>query len=191
MWIPARGMLLTGDAWVSGFLGHVRTNHADRVSFSGYREANRGFWGARIAVEQRLELDPDLRDLTLVSGATDPSFAAVPHPYRLSRRSGFATAERSLHLLPIGRASVLDGAVFGATSLRWDAPNTDPRTFGVTVVGARLRLLATNGASTSWRIDVAYPVRADAPVVHRPLLSVSVAPLLDAPRMRDGQRRQQ
>jgi hypothetical protein len=191
MWIPRRGQLVTADAWTSGFLGNVRANQMDRVSVAAYQEARDGFLGGRVMFEQLLQLDPDLRILSLANVANDPSFPAVPQPFRVANRALTASAERSFHLRPIGRSSMLDGSLFTAASARWDAPTMGAEHFGVAVVGVRLRVLAANGAISSTRIDISYPVAATGSVVRRPLFSISLAPLFDASRLRDGRRRQQ
>lgn len=103
----------------------------------------------------------------------------------------FASLERAYHLVPFGRASMIDLGPFTAASLRWDAPNTDTQSFGVAMVGIRGRVISANGLVNSIRVDVAYPVLANTSVVHRPLLSVSLGALFDIARQRDGRRRQQ
>src|SRR5262249_58535708 len=75
IWIPTRGTIVATDVWTSGYLGDVRDNHVDRVGVSEYHEARGGFVGSRLMFEQLLELDPDLRGVTLAGVAADPSFA--------------------------------------------------------------------------------------------------------------------
>ena len=129
--------------------------------------------------------------LSLARAGADPSFAAVPSAMRLANRALVASVERSIHLRPVGRASMLDAALFAAGSRRWDSSESAGEHFDVGVVGARLRLFSANGAFSSMRVDVAYPVAASASVVHRPLLSVGLTSLIDAPHLRDDRRRQQ
>ena len=192
MWMPAPGHLVTTDAWTSGFVGNVRANQIDRLAVTAYEATGDGYAGGRVMFEQLLALDPDERILSLTTVANDPSFAAVPESFRLANRALVASVERSLHIRPIGRASTLDGALFSAASVRWDAPAMGQERFTVAVVGARLRVLAANGTISSTRIDLSFPVVASgSTVVRRPLLSVSLAPLFDASRQRDGRRRQQ
>lgn len=191
VWKPGSGHILTADASTSGYVGNVRANHIDRLAISEYNEAVRGFWGGRLMFEQLIELDPDLRTLTLASINADPSFSAVPVPFRLANRSAFGSIEREMHLMPFGRASMIDAGVFGAGSLRWDAPNTTTQSFGLLVTGVRLRVLSTNGLVNSTRIDLAYPVHANTPIKRRPLLSISLGSLFDVTRQRDMRRRQQ
>jgi hypothetical protein len=189
MWIPTRGYLVTTDIWASGYLGNVRNNHVDRVAMSGYHESSGGFVGTRLMFEQLLEVDPDLRGVTLATSAADPTFAAVPSIFRAANRAAFVSTERAFHIVPIGRASMLDAGVFAAGSIRWDAPNTITRSFGIATAGLRVRALSTNGLVNSMRFDLSFPVRANTAVSHRPLLSVSLAPLFDVARQRDGRRR--
>jgi hypothetical protein len=191
MWIPHRGQLVTTDAWTSGFVGNVRANHIDRLALAMYQQASRGFWGGRAMFEQLLQLDPDQRAVSLINVTTDPSFAAVPRPFRLADRAFVWSLERSIHLLPVARASMLDGGAFTASSLRWDRGNAGAGRFGVAVVGVRLRFLSANGGIMSTRVDLALPVAASGGAAHHPLLSVSFGPLFDASRQRDGRRRQQ
>ncbi|HEX3865217.1 MAG TPA: hypothetical protein VHV78_00640, partial [Gemmatimonadaceae bacterium] len=191
MMIPRRGTLLDLQAWTSGYLGDVRANHIDRFSLAGYAEAPNGFWGARAMFEQLLQLDADERILTLATIANDPSLPAVPRDVRLADRSLTASIERSLHLYSIGRASVLDGALFTAGSVRWDVPAVPSTHFDVAVVGARLRLLSANGVIGSTRLDLGFPVASNGSIVHRPLLSASISSLFDNARGRDGSRRHQ
>ena len=191
VWIPSRGRVVTADAWTSGYLGDVRANHIDRLAVSAYREAAHGFWGGRLMFEQLLELDPDFRGATLATINADPSFAAVPTLFRSANRALFASTERAVHLFPVGRASMVDAGVFGAASLRWDAPNTTTQSFGIVAAGVRLRVLSTNGLVNSTRLDVSWPLHTNTAVARHPLLSVSIAPLFDVARQRDTRRRQQ
>ncbi|MEO7087066.1 MAG: hypothetical protein ABI442_02650 [Gemmatimonadaceae bacterium] len=191
MWMPHRGSLLGVDAWTSGYIGDVRLNHIDRASVSAYTEAPRGYWGARMMFEQLLELDPDQRMLTLANANNDASYAAVPKTMRGADRAWMTSAERAWSLFPVGRASMLDAAVYSAGSVRWDSPQDPGKKFGVALVGARLRLLSANGSIGSTRVDVGFPIASNGSIVHRPLVSVSVSSLFDSGRGRDGRRRHQ
>jgi hypothetical protein len=191
IWIPVRGSVVTTDVWTSGYLGNVRGNHVDRVAASEYHQTRGGFVGGRLMFEQLLEVDPDLRGATLAGVAADPSFAAVPSIFRSANRAVFASMERAFHVAPVGRASMIDVGAFVAGSIRWDAPNTTTRSFGVATTGLRFRILSTNGLVSSTRFDLSLPVRANTRIARHPLLSVSAAPLFDLVRQRDGRRRQQ
>jgi hypothetical protein len=58
-------------------------------------------------------------------------------------------------------------------------------------VGLRLRVVSTNGLVNSTRIDLSYPALTNSRIGRRPLLSISLGPLFDVARQRDGRRRQQ
>ncbi len=190
VWMPTRGRLITADAWTSGFLGNVREDHISRASVSAYGEAWRGFWGGRVLIEQLLQVDRDRRLLSLTNINTDPTYSAVPRTFRFANRTVATSLERSFHVRPLGRGSVLDAALFTAGSVRWDSPvPTTPRHLAVAVVGARLRVLAANGVVSSTRVDVSFPVASNARIPRRLLLSVTAGPLFDAARLRDGRRR--
>lgn len=190
MWMPTRGRLITADAWTSGFLGNVREDHISRASVSAYGEAWHGFWGGRVLMEQLLQVDRDRRLLSLTNINTDPTFSAVPRSFRFANRTISSSLERSFHLRPLGRGSVLDAALFTAGSVRWDSPvPTTPRHLAIAVVGARFRVLAANGIVSSTNLDVSYPVASNARIPRRLLLTISAAPLFDVARLRDGRRR--
>lgn len=190
MWMPTRGRLITADAWTSGFLGNVREDHISRASISGYGEVWHGFWGGRLLMEQLLQVDRDRRLLSLTNINTDPTFSAVPRSFRFANRTISGSLERSFHLRPLGRASVLDAAAFTAGSVRWDSPvPTTPRHLAIAVVGARLRVLAANGIVSSTRVDLSFPVASNGRIPRRLLLSVTASPMFDAARVRDGRRR--
>jgi len=189
--VPERGLLVVFDAWASGYAGQPRGNRIQRVAFGGYASAPRGYWGTRMMVEQLADIDFDRRSLTLGTIANDPTLAAVPQAFRRANRLALFVVERAVHLRPVGRASMLDAAIFSGGSLRWDAPGKTSEQFAVGVLGARLRILSAHGVISSTRFDVSYPVAASGSVVHRPLLSVSLAPLFDVSRQRDGRRLQQ
>jgi hypothetical protein len=191
IWIPTRGHVLVADAWTSGYLGNVRPNHIDRLSISEYNEAWHGFWGGRLMFEQLLELDPDQRSVTAANISADPTYSIVPRQFRGANRALFASAEREFAGIPYARASRIDFGAFAAGSLRWDARNTTTQSFGVGAVGLRLRVISTNGIVNSTRVDIAFPVQANTAIPRRPLLSVSLGPLFDLARQRDGRRRQQ
>lgn len=191
VWIPSRGHVLIADAWTSGYLGDVRANHIDRLGVSEFNEAAHGFWGGRAMFEQLLELDPDQRGVTLASINVDPTFSAVPRDFRGANRALFGSMEREFGLFPVGRASRIDAGAFTAGSLRWDARNATTESFGVATVGLRLRLISTNGLVNSTRVDIAFPVLANTAIPRKPLVSVSLGPLFDLVRQRDGRRRQQ
>lgn len=120
MWIPSRGQLVAVDAWTSGFLGNVREDHISRLSLNGSGQSWRGFWSSGVFVEQLLPVDRDRRLLSLGAISTDPTFSAVPKGFRFANRTAATSIERSFHIRPLGGASILDGSLFTAGSVRWD-----------------------------------------------------------------------
>ncbi len=118
-------------------------------------------------VSRTAQFDP----VNWLAAGTDPSYSAVPGDMRLATRALTSTVERSTLIVPVARASMLDGSLFLAGSVRWDAPLTPDRRCAVVMVGARLRLLSANGSIGCTRVEVGYPIAANGSVVHRPLLS--------------------
>jgi len=161
------------------------------MSLNAYTNARGGYWNARLMSERLVQLAPDYRALSLTGVANDPTLATVPRAYRRARGSLITSVERSAHLIDVGRASVLDAAVFSAASLRWDIPGSAVSSFRLAVAGARLRLVSANGVLSTVRVDLTLPIATSAPVVHRPLFSASVSTSLEAVRQREGRRRQQ
>jgi hypothetical protein len=188
VWLPTRGHLVMLDAWSSGYIGRgLDANHIERLSGAWYGHAARGMWGARITAERLLELDPDLRFLSLMPSA-DYSAPVIRGYTGRSGRSIAGSVERSVHLFQTGAASVLDGGAFVAGSYRWqvtDMPNNQLR---AGVVGGRLRLLSANGAVSSVRVDVGYPVILSETLARKPFAVVTFGSLFDVSRQRDGKR---
>ena len=188
IWIPARGRLLTLDGWTSGYAGRgVEANHIARVSAAWYESAWRGLWGARITVERTLDLDPDLRALSLMRLADHSAPALRDHVARDG--TGVAgSAERGVHLVAVGTSSVLDLGAFVAGSYRWGVQNAPGGTLRAGVVGARFRLLSANGSVSNVRVDVGYPVALSEVLPRRPFAVMTVGTLFDVTRQRDGRR---
>ena len=188
VWLPTRGSILMADAWSSGYIGRlVDANHIERISAAWYGAGWRGLWGARITAERLLELDPDLRQLSLMQTADYTAPAVRPFAARAGR-SIAGSAERSFRVLPIGARSMLDAGAFVASSYRWQiAERADPQ-LRATVVGGRLRLLAANGAISSVRFDVGYPVALSAGLPRRAFALLTFGSLFDVSRQRDGRR---
>jgi hypothetical protein len=188
VWLPARGHLLMFDAWSSGYIGRgIDANHIERLSTAWYGQAARGMWGARFTAERLLELDPDLRFLSLMPSA-DYSAPAIRGFTGRSGRSVAGSVERAVHLFQVGAASVLDAGAFMAGSYRWqveDLPNNQLR---AGVLGGRLRLLSANGAVNSVRVDVGYPVMLSESIAPKPFAVVTFGTLFDVSRQRDGRR---
>ena len=188
VWLPRRGRILMIDGWGSGYFGRgVDHNQITRLSLSGYAEAPGGMWGVRLTAEQLVELDPDRRGLSLMPHA-DYS-APMLRPY--SARGGRAVAgsiDRDAHLFHVGAASVLNIGGFLAGSYRWRVQDVNGGELRAGVVGARLRLLSANGAVSSIRVDVGYPVVRSPILPSTPFLTVTYGTLFDASRQRDGRR---
>ena len=188
IWIPKPGRVLLIDAWTSGYLGRLLdANHIQRVAAAWFEEAPHGFWGARFTAERLLEVDPDLRQLSLI-GAADYSAPALRPHARLAGRAIAGSVERARHLRRFGPSSVLDAGAFLATSYRWQVADRADGQLRAGVVGARLRLLTANGTIRSVRLDAGYPVLLSAPLERRPFALVTVGTLFDVARQRDGRR---
>jgi hypothetical protein len=188
LWIPTRGRLLSLDGWASGYVGrNVDANHIARLSAAWYEQAWRGMWGARLTAERLFELDPDLRALSLMP-LTDYTAPAV-RPYAVrGGRTVAASIERSVHLFTVGSASVVDAGPFVAGSYRWQIEELGGGQLHAGVVGTRLRLLSANGAVSSVRVDVGYPVVRSEVLPRRAFAVLTVGTLLDVIRQRDGRR---
>jgi hypothetical protein len=185
---PHRGQVLLIDGWASGFVGRgVDANEITRASASWYAEAARGMWGARLTVEQLRELDPDRRGLSLMA-LTDYT---APTLRQYAVRGGTtisASVERDMRLLQVGASSVVNAGGFLAGSYRWQVDNLNNDNLSVGVVGARFRLLSANGAISSTRIDIGYPVLRSSMLAGKPFVTITYGALLDVSRQRDGRR---
>jgi hypothetical protein len=188
VWLPRRGQILMADGWFSSYLGRgVDQNQIARASLSWYSEAARGMWGARFTAEQLLELDPDRRALSLMPLA-DYTVPVVRQYAARGGRSIAGSLDRDVHIMHIAAASVLNVGGFVAGSYRWrvlDAPGGELK---AGVVGARLRVLSANGAVSSIRVDIGYPVVRSEILSAKPFLTVTYGTLFDASRQRDGRR---
>jgi hypothetical protein len=188
VWIPTRGRILMVDAWASGYAGrNVDANQIARVSAGWYQQGWRGMWAARATGERLIEVDPDLRALSLLPLA-DYTAPAV-RPYTVHGGSTLAgSLERAVHLFPVGAASVVDAGAFVAGSYRWQVSGVPGGTLGAGVAGARFRLLAANGAVSSVRVDVGAPFALSAALPRRPFVVLTIGTLFDVSRQRDGRR---
>jgi hypothetical protein len=188
VWIPARGRVLMLDLWGSGYLGkYVDANHIARASAGWYEEAPRGMWGARLSFERLLEVDPDLRALSLMPLADYTTPVVRPYAAR-GERTIAASVERSIHLFTIGTTSVVDAGPFLAASFRRGVDSVADNQLRAGVVGTRFRILTANGAVSSARIDIGYPVVRSASLSARPFLVLTMGTLFDVSRQRDGRR---
>lgn len=188
IWIPSRGRVVMLDLWGSGFIGKgVDANHVARASLGWYEAAPRGMWGARVSFERMLEVDPDLRGLSLMP-LTDYT-APVVRPYIVrGERTVVGSVERSIHLFTIGNTSVVDAGPFLAGSYRRGVEGAVEPTLRVGVIGTRFRLLTANGAVSSTRVDIGFPVIRSASLSPRPFVVLTIGSLFDVSRQRDGRR---
>jgi hypothetical protein len=185
MWHPRPSLLIVGDIWGSGYLGDDRMDASTvRGALTVYRPAARGLWTVRLAAERLMQPDPDVRALATV----DPVARLFPDRARLAEGAAAASAERSLHLLPLTRSWWLDGALFAAGSLRWDPVAHSSENLGATVVGAGLRLAPTKLGRDALRLDLGYPVINSSTLRRRLFVGLSISPWLEADRQRDGRR---
>ena len=188
VWVPSRGRILMLDGWASGYAGNdVAPNHIARLSAGWYEAAPRGFWGARVTTERLVDVDPDLSALSLAQVADFASPAlrpfAVPGGASVS-----ASLERAVHLFAVTSASVLDAGAFVAGSRRWQVRDVPGGSLHAGVVGARLRVLSANGAVSSVRIDVGYPIVRSEALPQRMFTMLTIGTLFDVSRQRDGRR---
>jgi len=188
VWIPARGRIVMVDGWASGYAGHgLDANQIARLSAAWYEEGWRGMWGARLTAERLLEVDPDLRALSLLPLA-DYTAPAV-RPYSVRGGSSVAgSLERSMHLFQVGTASVIDAGTFVAGSYRWQVDGVPGSQLRAGVVGGRFRLLSANGAVSSARVDIGYPVVLSDVLPRKPFVVLTIGTLFDVSRQRDGRR---
>jgi hypothetical protein len=186
--VPARGRIVTLDAWLSGYAGRgVDANHIARISAGWYQEAARGMWSARLTGERLFEVDPDQRALSLLP-LTDYT-APVVRPYAVrGGRSVAGSLERSLHLFQVAAASVVDAGAFAAGSYRWQVDEVPEGQLHAGVVGARFRLLSANGAVSSVRVDVGYPLLLSGTLRRAPFAVLTIGTIFDVIRQRDGRR---
>lgn len=183
-WMPGDRLLLSADAWGSGYLiGRHWTAGSVRLALGADAPAARGRWTARFAAEQLSDPDPDVRALASV----DPTLAALPQRARLAETALATSVERDVHLRRITSGYTLDVGGFGAASMRWD-PAAGGERPSLGTIGAGLRLTPSRMGMARIGIDVGYPLLRSAGVPARPFAAFTVSPWLDANRMRDGRR---
>jgi hypothetical protein len=186
--MPQRGRIVTFDAWLSGYAGRgVDANHIARVSAGWYQEAARGMWSARLTGERLFEVDPDQRALSLLPLIDYTTPVVRPYTVR-GGRSLAASLERSFHLFQAGAASVVDAGAFAASSYRWQVDGMPNGQLRAGVVGTRFRLLSANGAVSSVRVDVGYPVVLSSTLRRAPFAVLTIGTIFDVSRQRDGRR---
>jgi hypothetical protein len=115
--------------------------------------------------------------------------APVVRPYTVrGGRSLAGSLERSVHLFQVAAASVVDAGAFVAGSYRWQVDGVPGGQLRAGVVGTRFRLLSANGAVSSMRFDVGYPVLLSSTLRRRPFAVVTMGTIFDVSRQRDGRR---
>ena len=188
VWMPARGRVVMLDGWASGYTGRgVDANQILRLSAAWYEQGWRGMWGARLTGERLLEVDPDLRALSLMPLADYTAPAVRPYTVR-GGESVSGSLERAFHLFQAGAASVVDAGAVVAGSSRWQVADLPGGVLRAGVAGARFRLLSANGAVSSVRVDVGYPVMLSADLPRKPFAVLTIGTLFDVSRQRDGRR---
>ncbi|MDB4918002.1 MAG: hypothetical protein JWM95_5646 [Gemmatimonadetes bacterium] len=188
VWVPGRTSILLADGWLSGYYGRgVDQNQITRASVSYFASAPRGMWSLKLMAEQLLELDPDRRGLSLMP-AFDYTTPVVRQYAARGGRSMAGSVNRDVRVMHVGAASVLNVGGFMAGSYRWRVDSVPGNTINSGVVGARLRLLSANGAVSSVRVDVGYPVAGSEILARKPFVVVIFGALFDVSRARDGRR---
>jgi hypothetical protein len=182
-WQPGSRSLVVADLWGSGYLGDERIDAATmRVGVSAFRAAPRGLWKGQLAVERLFNPDPDLRGMASI----DPTIPVIPRDSRLAQTGAFASLERSARLFRLTRSWVLDGAAFGASSVRWDAVAMELEILHTAVLGGGLRLAPTKTGRGTFRLDAGFPVAGSPGLDRRPYFALSIAPWFGDMRQRDG-----
>jgi hypothetical protein len=188
LWIPRRGRILMADGWISGFMGRgVSANHIARASIAWYAEAPGGMWGLRATGEQMIDLDPDLRGLSLMPLA-DYTAPTVPGYVARGGRAFAGSVERNVRVHHVGANSMLDVGAFAAGSYRWRVEDVPGSALRSGVLGTRFRVLSANGAVNSVRFDVGYPVVRSDVLPNRAFALLTIGTLFDVSRQRDGRR---
>lgn len=183
-WMPGERLLLSADAWGSGYrIGQQWSAGSLRLALGADAPAARGRWTARVAAEQLLDPDPDVRALA----SADPTVAALPFRARIAETAVALSVERDLHLRRVTRGYMLDLAAVGAGSMRWD-PAAGGERPAVGSVGLGLRLLPTRAGMARVGLDVGFPLLRSGGVAGRPFFAISIAPWLESNRTRDGRR---
>ena len=188
VFIPERGQILMVDAWASMYFGHgVDRNQIARASLSWFSAASRGLWGVRVTAEDLYELDPDRRGLSLMPLADYTTPVLRSYAVR-ARHTVAGSIDRDVRLFNVAASSVLNAGGFIAGSYRWDVDNNGGRPIQAGVIGARLRLLSANGAVSSTRLDIGFPVLRNEVIARKPFVVLTFGSLFDVSRQRDGRR---
>jgi hypothetical protein len=140
-----------------------------------------------VTTERLRDVDPDLRALSLaqVADFASPALQSFSAPAGVGVSGSL---ERSVHLFAVTSSSVVDAGAFAAASKRWEVNDVPGGALHAGVIGARVRVLSANGAVSSVRLDVGYPVVRSAAVPSRLFTKVIIGTLFDVSRQRDGRR---
>lgn len=185
-WIPRRGQMLVADVWSAGFLsrGAWRAGTV-RGLLSYFAAARRGTWQAHLAGERLFQPDPDVRALAML----DPTLPLFPRDSSLAETAVSASVERDVDLHKLSRSYTLDGALFGAYTLRHDPVAPNPEQLQAAVIGLGLRLAPRRAGRATFRVDVGYPLVHSPQLKGKPYIGILIMPWLGADRERDGRRR--
>lgn len=182
-WSGASAWLVTADAWGSGYRsGRDWSAASVRTRVAAYHGARRGLWRAVFSAEELSDPDPTVRALM----SADPTLPALPPRNRLAEAATAGVVERTMHLRPVTRGYMLDAALFGAGSLRWDPTGTAADRLGVAVVGAGLHFTPFRQRLATVQLDLNLPIAHTAGIASRPFVALSIVPWLEAGRQRNG-----
>ncbi|HEX6534518.1 MAG TPA: hypothetical protein VF041_07970 [Gemmatimonadaceae bacterium] len=185
-WIPRRGQVMVADVWSSGYIGHGTWRGGTvRGLLSYFAAAPHGTWQAHLAGEHLFEPDPDVRALAML----DPTLPLFPRDSSLAETAVSASVERDVDLRKLSRSWTLDGALFGAYTVRHDPVAPNPEQLQAAVIGVGLRLAPRRAGRATFRIDVGYPVAHSPQLRGKPYIGILIMPWLGADRERDGRRR--
>jgi hypothetical protein len=183
MWLPNPRTLVVADLWSSGYLAGGRVSAATaRASVAVFRPAAGGTWIGRLALEQLLAPDPDVRSLAW----SDPTLAALPSSARLAHAAVGGSLERTLRVHSLSRSWAIEAAGFAAFSDRRDPADSSGEHVYAGILGAGLRLAPTKLGRGTARLDIGFPVVGSGNVSRRPFIAISVMPWLEQARHRDG-----
>ena len=183
IWTPRPDLLVAADLWQYGFVedGSWQAG-TTRAALSLFKPARRGLWTSTVDIEQLTDPDPDVGALS----SMDFTVGAIPRQSRLAERAVAMSLERSLHLFGVTHSYVLDGALFGAASSRWDPAPPNSERVSLAVLGGGFRLTPTHLGRMSLRLDAGYPVAASSFLPRRPFVRLTLVPWIEAGRVRLG-----
>jgi hypothetical protein len=191
IWTRGANLVLSTDVWASGFrIGREWSAGSLRGVAGAFRPASHGLWSARLSIESLADPDPDVRALA----AVDPILRAVSPRVGLAETAVGLSLERSRRLIHLGHGYALDGALFAASSTRWEAaaraagPTADmgAERLYIGVLGAGVLLSPLRFGRSTVRFDIGVPVLHSSGVRGRPYFGLSIVPAITSARRRDG-----